>query len=217
MASSQEPVAEHATAEPPKDTLEAERGAWRASLRQLNFAAWREGLGPAPTGVDSSLKRNSAFIKRVKQGNVGDAREMLLKEVQSLNLGKYLDELVPSIPELLWKCTQFKDRCTAVDILSALHARFGGDEFTRPMLNAVAQELAPRPRSATSDTPAEQIQKEEAARVTRQRNLLRGATELALVRLTDPGFRSGTKTHGENEDPGWDWLFKLHRDLVRVH
>ena len=121
----------------------AEREQWRAALRDANCKVWVEGPSSSDANLDTSLKRNSAFIKRLKQPNLGDAKDALLREVYTLSLAKYLDELVPSVPEVLWKNSQPKDRYAVVEILSALHARFGGAEFSCAMLKAISQELVP--------------------------------------------------------------------------
>ena len=127
-------VDEAKTAAPSRDAADlaksAEREKWRASLREANQHVWLHGPHGSGDNLDASLKRNSAFIKRLKQTNLADAKDALVKEVQLLSLTKYLDELIPSIPEILWKATALKDRYAAIEILCALHARFGGSEFT---------------------------------------------------------------------------------------
>ena len=187
----------------------AEREQWRAALRDANCKVWVEGPSSSDANLDTSLKRNSAFIKRLKQPNLGDAKDALLREVYTLSLAKYLDELVPSVPEVLWKNSQPKDRYAVVEILSALHARFGGAEFSCAMLKAISQELVPLPPRNNAEPPNEQAQKEEALKVTRQRNLLRGATELVLVGLGGPVTGNGRVCAA-----GWDWLYEQLRTLL---
>lgn len=99
-------------------SLSAERDRRRYALRQSNLLIWQAG-GPtqAPTGsLDSNLKKNTAFVKRVKQGLGADAKEQLIKEMRTLNLDKYLDEIVASIVEGLSKCVNAKDSFAAVEV-----------------------------------------------------------------------------------------------------
>lgn len=187
----------------------AEREKWRAALRASNAEVWLHGPNERDAAtLDTTLKRNSAFLKRFKQANLADAKDALVKEMHVLSLTKYLDELIPSVPEVLWKATQLKDRYAAVEVLSALHARFGGATFTEPLMAAVAHELQPPPPKCT-DTANEQAMKEEAAKVARQRNLLRGATELVLVGLVGP-----IPDADHACTPGLAWLHDQMREML---
>lgn len=204
-------VDEAKTAAPSRDAADlaksAEREKWRASLREANRHVWLHGPHGSGDNLDASLKRNSAFIKRLKQTNLADAKDALVKEVQLLSLSKYLDELIPSIPEILWKATTLKDRYAAIEILCALHARFGGSEFTEPLLKVMEQEIVPPPPKS-QDASNEQAQK-EAALVARQRSLLRGVTEMVLVGLVGPM----TQSEGVCA-PGLNWLYEQLRKML---
>lgn len=204
-------VDEAKTAAPSRDAADlaksAEREKWRASLREANQHVWLHGPHGSGDNLDASLKRNSAFIKRLKQTNLADAKDALVKEVQLLSLTKYLDELIPSIPEILWKATTLKDRYAAIEILCALHARFGGSEFTEPLLKVMEQEIVPPPPKS-QDASNEQAQK-EAALVARQRSLLRGVTEMVLVGLVGPM----TQSEGVCA-PGLTWLYEQLRKML---
>ena len=46
--------------------------------------------------LDSSLKKNSAFTKRVSSLS-SDNEELLMNEIKTLNLSKYIDEIVKGI------------------------------------------------------------------------------------------------------------------------
>lgn len=201
-------------AKPASDAQAGERDRQRAALFAQNAAVWRAGASAAPQALDASLKRNSTFIKRVRQGNVADAKDQLLRDIDTLNLGKYLDELVPSLPELLWRSTTLKDRLAAVELIASLHRRYGAEAFTIPLTRAVSAQLIPPNLAALNELSAEQREKDEAARLGRQRVLLRGAAELALTGLLgtevpedDDAQRVAAMSH--------DVLYNALRGLVR--
>ena len=77
-------VDEAKTAAPSRDAADlaksAEREKWRASLREANQHAWLHGPHGSGDNLDASLKRNSAFIKRLKQTNLADAKDALVKD-----------------------------------------------------------------------------------------------------------------------------------------
>jgi len=89
-------------------------------------------------------------------------------------------------------------------VISALHRRFP-TSFTPALITALASVLVPSNKAALAAMAPEQREKEEAARVTRQRPVTRVCAELALVGvIRDAPSRSG----GE-------WIMKVLRDLVR--
>lgn len=93
--------------------------------------------------------------------------------------------------------------CTP-QVISALHRRFP-TIFTPALITALASVLVPSNKAALAAMAPEQREKEEAARVTRQRPVIRVCAELALVGvIRDAPSRSG----GE-------WVMKALRDLVR--
>jgi regulator of nonsense transcripts 2 len=49
--------------------------------------------------LDSSLKRNTAFVKKFKAGGLEEQRVSLLADVQALNLTRYISELAQAIAE----------------------------------------------------------------------------------------------------------------------
>ena len=86
-----------------------------------------------------------------------------------------------------------------------LHRRFP-NSFTPGLVSALSAALAPPNRTALAALAPEQREKEDTARVTRQRPVLRVCAELALVGIIRDGpGRSG----GE-------WMIKVIKDLVRL-
>ncbi|SPO27701.1 related to NMD2 - Nonsense-mediated mRNA decay protein 2 [Ustilago trichophora] len=184
--------------------LYKERDKKRRQLRATNIQAWQVGPVTISKSLDSNLKKNTAFIKRVKQGIGQDARDQLLKDLPGLNLEKYLQELIQAAREGLARCVTAKDCFAAAEILSAFHVRFGGDAFSSPLTNALEQGLVPPNKALYQSLTAEQKEREEAARVARQKPLLRVAAELALVEAI------GHSQH----DTGATWLFNLLKNLL---
>lgn len=77
--------------------------------------------------------------------------------------------------------------------------------FTPQFLGHLHASLSPSARGAQSNVPLELREKEDAARIARQRPCLRVATELSMVSvITDAPGRSG----GE-------WIMKILKELVR--
>lgn len=88
-------------------------------------------------------------------------------------------------------------------VISALHRRFP-TSFTPPLLSGLAQGLVPPAKATLNALPQDQREKDENARVSRQRPLLRVYAELALVGiLFDAPGRSGGET-----------ILKTIKDLV---
>lgn len=94
----------------------AERDRKRLALREKNLLTWRDGPATPSGSLDSSMKKNTGFIKRVRQGLGVDAKAQLIKEAATLNLDKYVDELVQAVPEGLSKCIAPKDCIAAAEV-----------------------------------------------------------------------------------------------------
>jgi regulator of nonsense transcripts 2 len=89
-------------------------------------------------------------------------------------------------------------------VISALHRRFPSN-FTPALITVLASALVPSNKAALAAMAHEQREKEEAARVARQRPIIRVCAELALVGvIRDAPSRSGA-----------EWVMKVLRDLVR--
>jgi regulator of nonsense transcripts 2 len=67
--------------------------------------------------LDSSLKRHTALIKRIRQSMATDNRDQIMKEIESLSLEKYVDELAGAVVEGLGRCKTEKDVWSAVEVL----------------------------------------------------------------------------------------------------
>ncbi|TFY82343.1 hypothetical protein EWM64_g1662 [Hericium alpestre] len=172
-----------------KNDEERARRLKRAQLKELNVN--RVGTEPNKA-VDSSLKRHTALIKRIRQSIGVENRDTILKDIDTLSLEKYIDEIAGAIPEGIVRCKLEKDVWSAAET------------FTPAVLSHLSHALAPPARTALANIAQEQRDKEESARVARQRPVLRVCSELALVGIIrDAPNRSG----GE-------WIMKALRELL---
>ncbi|RCK55323.1 Nonsense-mediated mRNA decay protein 2 [Candida viswanathii] len=146
----------------------------RKELFDQNIRAWNgEQVFKTAAKLDSSLKKNSTFIKKVKS-ITHESCKSILKDIETLSIEKYLYEVVSSLTEALVKVNKNDDVVAAIEIISALHQRFAA-LFSPVLLVNLLTAVANPPRGQEED------EKEVAARVSRQRNVLKLIMEFYLV------------------------------------
>ncbi|PPQ97386.1 hypothetical protein CVT26_006620 [Gymnopilus dilepis] len=178
---------------------EKARYAKRIKLRQLNNTPSIQESAK----LDSSLKRHTALIKRIRQSMASDNREQILKDIETLSLEKYIDELAGAVIEGLARCKTERDVWGAVEIISALHQRFP-KTFTPALISNLSAAIAAPSRATLASLTPEQREKEDSTRVTRQRPIIRVCSELALVGIIkDAPDRSGA-----------EWIMKALKELL---
>ena len=106
-----------------------------------------------------------------------------LQEIRTLSLHKYLSEVISATFEGLCKLKTPADVASGVEIVSALHQRFGPAEFTSYLGWLLGRGLSTPEKSQLKSLPPEARDKEEKERLARQKTLLRVVTELWLVGL----------------------------------
>ncbi|EHL02630.1 putative Regulator of nonsense transcripts 2 [Glarea lozoyensis 74030] len=131
--------------------------------------------------LDSSLKKNTAFIKRLRTAISPATLGTFVQEIRTLSLHKYLSEIISACYEGLCRLKSPGEIEAGVEIVSALHQRFGPTEFTEFLGWLVGKGLATPEKSLLKTLAADVREKEEKERITRQRVLLRVVTELWLV------------------------------------
>ena len=149
--------------------------------------------------LDSSLKKNTAFIKRLRTAITAATLSTFLQEIRTLSLHKYLSEIISACYEGLCKLKSPGEIEAGVEIVSALHQRFGPGEFTEYLAWLLGKGMATPDKSALKTLAPEIREKEEKERITRQRALLRVVTELWLVgavRTLDDASRPDDATKG---------------------
>ncbi|KAL3523412.1 hypothetical protein ACH5RR_016246 [Cinchona calisaya] len=91
----------------------------KMALRQSNLNPERPDSGFLRT-LDSSIKRNTAVIKKLKQINE-EQREGLMEDLRSVNLSKFVSEAVTAICDAKLRAADIQ---AAVQICSLLHQRY---------------------------------------------------------------------------------------------
>lgn len=104
-----------------------------------------------------------------------------LQEIRTLSLHKYLSEIISACYEGLCKLKTPGEVDAGVEIVSALHQRFGPAEFTEYLAWLLGKGMATPDKSFLKTLSPEAREKEEKERISRQRALLRVVTELWLV------------------------------------
>ncbi|MCJ1418254.1 hypothetical protein MMC32_004601 [Xylographa parallela] len=152
-------------------------------LRDLNLRTWAGDKDIFATNdtLDSSLKKNTAFIKRLRTAITATAVSTFLQEISSLSLYKYLSEVISASYEGLCRLKTPGEIAAATEVISALHQRFGSAEYTCYLGWLLGKGLTRPDRSQLKNLPQDQKDKEERDRLARQRTLLKVVTELWLV------------------------------------
>lgn len=133
--------------------------------------------------LDSSLKKNTAFIKRLRTAITAASTATFLQEIRSLSLQKYLSEVISASYEGLARLKTPGEIAAGVEIVSALHQRFGPAEYTSYLGWLIGRGLSTPDKAQLKNLGQEAREKEEKERLTRHRALLKVATELWLVGL----------------------------------
>ncbi|KAK7957037.1 mRNA decay protein [Apiospora aurea] len=115
-----------------RESASAELGKTHWELRSLNERAWNGDTDVFPVGksLDSSLKKNSGFIRRLRTAISAATLDTFLQEIKTLSLHKYLSEVISACYEGLCRLKSPGEVEAGVEIVSALHQRFGPAEFT---------------------------------------------------------------------------------------
>ncbi|PLN79296.1 ARM repeat-containing protein [Aspergillus taichungensis] len=156
----------------------------KRELRDLNERAWNgesADVFPVSKSLDSALKKNTAFIKRLRTGINAAAQQTFLSDIRTLSLHKYLSEIISACFEGLCKLKSPGEIATGVEIVSALHQRFGAAEFTRQIGWLLGRGLSTPDKGQLKALSPEVREREEKERLSRHRILLRVVTELWLV------------------------------------
>lgn len=127
------------------------------------------------------MKKNTAFIKRLRLAISASNAATFLQEIRTLSLHRYLTEIISACYEGLTKLKVAADVAAGVEVVSALHQRFGPEEFTCYLGWYIGRGLATPDKAQLKALAPEVREREEKERLTRQRVLLRVATELWLV------------------------------------
>ena len=153
------------------------------AITSLSWASLIEGpdVFALANSLDSSLKKNTAFIKRVRTSIASNTTATCLQEIRSLSLHKYLSEVISASYEGLCRLKTPADISAGIEVISALHQRFGPSDFTCYLGWLLGRGLSTPDKAQLKALAADAKEKEEKERLSRQRNLLKVVTELWLV------------------------------------
>lgn len=149
-------------------------------LNCVHVLTVRQDVFSVNSSLDSSLKKNTAFIKRLRTGIAVAAQSGLIIEIKTLSLQKYLSEIITATAEGLSRLKTAGDIAAGIEIVSALHQRFGPGEFTKQLGWLLGRGLTSPDRAQVKQWSQEVREREEKERVARHRILLRIVTEFWL-------------------------------------
>ncbi|KAF5354670.1 hypothetical protein D9756_005377 [Leucocoprinus leucothites] len=171
----------------------------RARLKELNLNPGQQEF----SRLDASLKRHTTLIKRMRQSMAADNKDQIIKDLESLSLEKYIDEIASAVVEGIARCKTEKDVWGAVEVISHLHRRFPRT-FTPVLVSSLSSAIAAPSRTSLSSLSPEQREKEDNIRILRQRPVLRICSELALVGVI----------RDSSERSGGEWVMKAVKELL---
>lgn len=121
----------------------------RLELREKNEKAWNGDVYVPAGKLDSSLKKNTAFIKKIKISLNAENHLNALKDIETLSLEKYLSEVATSMEETILKVSKGDDIMASMKVISLLHQRFPG-QITLPLLSVMVNEILQKDKSESS-------------------------------------------------------------------
>ncbi|ODQ64410.1 ARM repeat-containing protein [Nadsonia fulvescens var. elongata DSM 6958] len=167
------------------DLTATSRNQRRKELFELNIKVW-DGIKDSTqssSNLDSSLKKNTAFIRRLRTSLNADSQKTLLNEIKTLSIEKYLSEVINASVEGIQKCNKTSDVYAATEVISVIHQRFGL-MFTVPLLELLLDSFSEANNvnhlMLTAEKEKER-EKEKSARVVHQRICLKNMVELWLT------------------------------------
>lgn len=131
--------------------------------------------------LDSSLKRNTAFVKRIKMGAFDESKSSLCADIKALNLTRYITEVAASVIEAVPKM-KAADVTAAVHVCCLLHQRYA--DFTPALVDSLKKQVAPIIEAGQAKK-FDKSQVADAETQLRRRILLRLLGELYVVGIHD--------------------------------
>ncbi|CAI9091024.1 OLC1v1025941C1 [Oldenlandia corymbosa var. corymbosa] len=143
----------------------------KLALRQSNLNPERPDSGFLRT-LDSSIKRNTAVIKKLKQINE-EQKDGLMEDLRSVNLSKFVSEAVTGICDAKLKSADIQ---AAVQICSVLHQRY--KEFSPSLVQGLMKVFLP-------GKSAEDPEADRNSKAMKKRSTLKLLLELYFVGVFD--------------------------------
>ncbi|KAK7354481.1 hypothetical protein VNO80_19945 [Phaseolus coccineus] len=145
----------------------------KMALRQSNLNPERPDSGFLRT-LDSSIKRNTAVIKKLKQINE-EQRESLMDELRSVNLSKFVSEAVTAICDAKLRSSDIQ---AAVQICSLLHQRY--KDFAPSLIQGLLKVFSP-------GKPGDESDADKNLKAMKKRSTLKLLLELFFVGVIEDG------------------------------
>ncbi|QCE13682.1 regulator of nonsense transcripts 2 [Vigna unguiculata] len=145
----------------------------KMALRQSNLNPERPDSGFLRT-LDSSIKRNTAVIKKLKQINE-EQRESLMDELRSVNLSKFVSEAVTAICDAKLRSSDIQ---AAVQICSLLHQRY--KDFAPSLIQGLLKIFSP-------GKPGDESDADRNLKAMKKRSTLKLLMELFFVGVIEDG------------------------------
>ncbi|GLJ39978.1 hypothetical protein SUGI_0817920 [Cryptomeria japonica] len=139
----------------------------KCALRRSNLTPERPDSGFLRT-LDSSIKRNTAVIKKLKQINE-EQREGLLEELKSVNVSKFVSEAVTAICDAKLRSSDIN---AAVQVCSLLHQRY--KDFSPTLIQGLLKVFFPGKAIEDADV-------DRSLRAMKKRSTLKLLMELYFV------------------------------------
>ncbi|KAK4687311.1 regulator of nonsense transcripts 2, partial [Tremellales sp. Uapishka_1] len=168
----------------------------RKALLETVEKYWLEEAKRPAGNLDSSLKKHTTLLNRLRASILLGPSETLIKEIDGLTLTKYLEEIVGAVVEGVSKGRG--DPEIAVDVIAHLHTRLSPD-FLPLLLPALLSILSSAPviAAAASKDADKDRERDEKDRLAKQRPVLRIVAELALVGAWEEGAIKGVAEVGK--------------------
>ncbi|KAE9608234.1 putative up-frameshift suppressor 2 [Lupinus albus] len=145
----------------------------KMALRQSNLNPERPDAGFLRT-LDSSIKRNTAVIKKLKQINE-EQRDALMDELRGVNLSKFVTEAVAAICDAKLRSSDIQ---AAVQICSLLHQRY--KDFVPSLIQGLLKVFSP-------GKPGDESDADKNLKAMKKRSSLKLLLELYFVGVIEDG------------------------------
>ncbi|ODN80903.1 hypothetical protein L202_03029 [Cryptococcus amylolentus CBS 6039] len=168
----------------------------RQALLETVETYWLDDPRRPPGTLDSSLKKHTTLINKLKSALLIGPSEAFAKDIDGLTLSKYLEEIVAAVVDGASKGRG--DPEVAVDIIVHLHSRLAPDFLQQllPLLLGALSAGAPVSLPLGKDGDKEK-EKEDKERLAKQRPVLRIIAELAMVGAWEEGAVKGSAEIGK--------------------
>ncbi|WVQ73762.1 hypothetical protein IAR50_003342 [Cryptococcus sp. DSM 104548] len=168
----------------------------RKGLLETVETYWLDDPKRPPGTLDSSLKKHTTLINKLKSALLIGPSEAIIKDIDGLTLTKYLEEIVAAVVDGASKGRG--DPEVAVDIIVHLHSRLAPDLLQQllPQLLGVLSASASVNLPLGKDGDKEK-EKEDKERLAKQRPVLRIIAELAMVGAWEEGAVKGSAEIGK--------------------